>query len=199
MRNTQENQQKILNFIKEEIELHGYPPSVREICLGTGIKSTSTVHTHLNHLEEQGLIRRASSKTRALEVTDGSMAKGRSIPLVGKVTAGLPILAIENIEDYLILPQSMVGRGDMFCLRVEGESMIDAGIYDGDILVIRQQNTADNGEIVVAMIEDEATVKRIFYEKNRVRLQPENPTMSPIYAQEVTVLGKVTDLIRHFR
>ena len=199
MRESKNNQQKILEFIKQEIELRGYPPSVREICAATGLKSTSTVHAHLNHLEQQGLIRRDPTKPRALEVTDGSRTRGRSIPLVGRVTAGQPILAIENIEDYLVLPQSMVGRDEMFCLRVQGESMIDAGIYDGDILVIRQQNTADNGEIVVAMIEDEATVKRIFYEKNRVRLQPENPTMSPIYAQEVTVLGKVTDLIRHFR
>ncbi len=198
MRDAKQNQQKILDFIKQEIESRGYPPSVREICAATGLKSTSTVHVHLNHLEEQGLIRRDPTKPRALEITDGSRARGRSIPLVGRVTAGLPILAIENIEDYLVLPQSLVGRDEMFCLRVQGESMIDAGIYDGDILVVRQQNTAENGEIVVAMIDDEATVKRIFYERDGVRLQPENPTMAPIYAPEVTVLGKVTDLLRHF-
>ena len=198
MRESKNNQQRILEFIKQEIELRGYPPSVREICAATGLKSTSTVHAHLNHLEQQGLIRRDPTKPRALEVTDGSRTRGRSIPLVGRVTAGQPILAIENIEDYLVLPQSMVGRDEMFCLRVQGESMIDAGIYDGDILVVRQQNTAENGEIVVALIEDEATVKRIFYEDDRVRLQPENPTMSPIYAPEVMVLGKVTDLLRHF-
>ena len=133
----------------------------------------------------------------ALEVIDGTQARGRSIPLVGRVTAGQPILAIENIEDYLVLPQSLVGLDELFCLRVQGESMIGAGIFDGDILVVRRQETAENGEIVVAMIDDEATVKRIYYEDGRVRLQPENPTMEPIYADEVTVLGKVTDLFRH--
>ena len=197
MRDPKQNQQKILDFIKREIELKGYPPSVREICTAVGLKSTSTVHAHLNHLEAQGLIRRDSTKPRALEVIDGTQARGRSIPLVGRVTAGQPILAIENIEDYLVLPQSLVGLDELFCLRVQGESMIGAGIFDGDILVVRRQETAENGEIVVAMIDDEATVKRIFYEDGRVRLQPENPTMQPIYADEVTVLGKVTDLFRH--
>ena len=143
------------------------------------------------------MIRRDSTKPRALEVIDGTQVRGRSIPLVGRVTAGQPILAIENIEDYLMLPQSLVGLDELFCLRVQGESMIGAGIFDGDILVVRRQETAENGEIVVAMIDDEATVKRIYYEDGRVRLQPENPTMDPIYADEVTVLGKVTDLFRH--
>ena len=164
MRASQENQQKILNFIKREIEMKGYPPSVREICTGVGLKSTSTVHAHLNHLEQQGLIRRDSTKPRALEVLDGSQGRGRSVPLVGRVTAGLPILATQNIEEYLVLPQEMLGSDELFCLRVQGESMIDVGILDGDIIVVRQQETAENGEIVVAMIEDEATVKRIFYE-----------------------------------
>ena len=198
MRSAQQNQQKILNFIKKEIEQKGYPPSVREICAGVGLKSTSTVHAHLNHLEQQGLIRRDSTKPRALEVIDGTQARGRSVPLVGKVTAGLPILAIENIEEYLTLPQDMVGRDELFCLRVQGESMIEAGILDGDIIVVRQQDSAENGEIVVAMIEDEATVKRIFYEKSRVRLQPENRFMDPIYAENVQVVGKVTALFRQF-
>ena len=198
MRSAQQNQQKILNFIKKEIEQKGYPPSVREICAGVGLKSTSTVHAHLNHLEQQGLIRRDSTKPRALEVIDGTQARGRSVPLVGKVTAGLPILAIENIEEYLTLPQDMVGRDELFCLRVQGESMIEAGILDGDIIVVRQQDSAENGEIVVAMIEDEATVKRIFYEKSRVCLQPENRFMDPIYAENVQVIGKVTALFRQF-
>ena len=198
MRTSQENQQKILNFIKREIEMKGYPPSVREICAGVGLKSTSTVHAHLNHLEQQGLIRRDSTKPRALEVLDGSQGRGRSVPLVGRVTAGLPILATQNIEEYLVLPQEMLGSDDLFCLRVQGESMIDVGILDGDIIVVRQQETAENGEIVVAMIEDEATVKRIFYEPERVRLQPENATMEPIYADSVSVLGKVTALFRQF-
>ncbi len=198
MRSAHENQQKILDFIKKEIEQKGYPPSVREICVGVGLKSTSTVHAHLNHLEQQGLIRRDSTKPRALEVIDGTQARGRNVPLVGRVTAGLPILAIENIEEYLTLPQGMLGQDDLFCLRVQGESMIEVGILDGDIIVVREQNNAENGEIVVAMIEDEATVKRIYYEKNRVRLQPENRFMDPIYADSVQVIGKVTALFRQF-
>ena len=199
MRASHENQQKILDFIKAEIEEKGYPPSVREICAAVGLRSTSTVHAHLNHLEEQGLIRRDSTKPRALEVLDGSHARGRSVPLVGRVTAGQPILAVENIEDYLMLPQSMLGKEDLFCLRVQGESMIDAGILDGDIVVLRQQDYAENGDIVVAMTdEDEATLKRIFYEDGRVRLQPENQTMEPIFTDSVTVLGKLVALIRQF-
>ena len=199
MRASHENQQKILDFIKAEIDDKGYPPSVREICAAVGLRSTSTVHAHLNHLEAQGLIRRDSTKPRALEVLDGSHARGRSVPLVGRVTAGMPILAVENIEDYLTLPREIVGKDDLFCLRVQGESMIDIGILDGDIVVLRQQDTAENGEIVVAMTrDDEATLKRIFYEDGHVRLQPENKTMSPIYADTVTVLGKLTALIRQF-
>lgn len=198
MRASQKNQQRILEFIKKEIEQKGYPPSVREICAGVGLKSTSTVHAHLNHLEQQGLIRRDSTKPRALEVIDGTQARGRSVPLVGRVTAGLPILAIENIEEHLMLPQDMVGQDDLFCLRVQGESMIEVGILDGDIIVVREQNNAENGEIVVAMIEDEATVKRIYFEKTRIRLQPENRYMEPIYAQNVQVVGKVVALFRQF-
>ena len=198
MRASEQNRQKILDFIKHEIEMKGYPPSVREICQAVGLKSTSTVHAHLNHLEDQGLIRRDSTKPRALEVLDGSQQRGRSVPLVGRVTAGLPILAVENIEDYLVLPQNMLGRDEMFCLRVQGESMIDAGIMDGDIVVLRKQDTAENGEIVVALVDDEATLKRIFYEEDRVRLQPENTTMDPIYVESATVLGKLTALIRQF-
>ena len=198
MRSAQENQQKILDFIKKEIEQKGYPPSVREICAGVGLKSTSTVHAHLNHLEQQGLIRRDSTKPRALEIIDGTQARGRSVPLVGKVTAGLPILAIENIEEYLMLPQDRFGGDELFCLRVQGESMIEAGILDGDVIVVRSQSSAENGEIVVAMIEDEATVKRIYYEKKRVRLQPENHFMEPIYAENVQVIGKVIALFRQF-
>ena len=198
MRSSEENQKKILEFIKKEIEQKGYTPSVREICAAVGLKSTSTVHAHLNHLEAQGLIRRDSTKPRALEVLDGSHARGRSVPLVGQVTAGLPILAVENIEDYLTLPQSMLGQDEVFCLRVQGESMIEIGILDGDIIAVRTQDTAENGDIVVAMIEEEATLKRIFYEDHRVRLQPENSQMSPIYADHVTVLGKLIALFRKF-
>ena len=198
MRASAENQKKILDFIRREIEEKGYPPSVREICAAVGLKSTSTVHAHLNALEKKGYIRRDSTKPRALEVLDNSVSRGRTVPLVGRVTAGLPILAIENIEDYLTLPQHMVGMDDLFCLRVQGESMIEIGILDGDIIVVRQQDDAVNGEVVVALIEDEATVKRIFYEETQVRLQPENRYMDPIYADSVQVLGKVVALFRQF-
>ena len=198
MRSSRDNQQKILAFIKSEIDLKGYPPSVREICAAVGLKSTSTVHAHLNHLEEQGLIRRDPTKPRALEVTDGTQGRGRSVPLVGRITAGQPVLAVENIEDYLVLPQSMLGRDDIFCLRVQGESMIEAGILYGDIVLLRQQDAAENGDIVAALVEDEATLKRIFYEKGHVRLQPENPAMDPIIVPDAQVLGKLVALIRQF-
>lgn len=198
MRASEENQMKILDFIRQEIEEKGYPPSVREICSAVGLKSTSTVHAHLNNLEKRGLIRRDATKPRALEVLDNSIARGRNVPLVGKVTAGLPILAIENIEDYLTLPQNMVGSDDLFCLRVQGESMIEIGILDGDIIVVREQSDAVNGEVVVALIDDEATVKRIFYEDDRIRLQPENRYMDPIYTDHAQVLGKVVALFRQF-
>ncbi len=198
MRSAQQNQQRILDFIKSEIEDKGYPPSVREICAAVGLRSTSTVHAHLNHLEAQGLIRRDSTKPRALEVLDGSHARGRSVPLVGRVTAGMPILAVENIEDYLMLPQNLLGKDDIFCLRVQGDSMIEAGILDGDIVVLRQQDSAENGDIGVALVEDEATLKRIFYEDGRVRLQPENSAMKPIYVDRAAVLGKLLALIRQF-
>lgn len=198
MRASEENQNKILSFIRSEIEEKGYPPSVREICAAVGLKSTSTVHAHLNNLEKKGLLRRDATKPRAMEVLDDSLPRGRSVPLVGRVTAGQPILAVENIEDYLTLPQTMLGRDDYFCLRVSGVSMIEAGILDGDIIVVRQQDEAENGEIVVAMIDDEATVKRIFFEPDHIRLQPENRTMEPIYTDHAQVLGKVVALLRQF-
>lgn len=192
----EESRAKILSFIKDEIQTKGYPPSVREICQAVGFKSTSSVHGYLRDLEREGLLRRDATKPRAMELTDNP--KGRIVPLVGRVTAGIPILAEENIEDEIVLPQEMVRGEDVFALRVEGTSMIEAGILNGDVVVVRRQANADNGDIVVAMIEDEATVKRIFYEEQRVRLQPENCTMDPIYAEEVTVLGKVVALFREF-
>ena len=198
MRSSEQSQRKILDFIKREIELKGYPPSVREICHAVGLKSTSTVHAHLNQLEDRGMIRRDPTKPRALEVLDNPLSRGRTVPLVGRVTAGQPILAVENIEDYIVFPQDMLGRDELFALHVQGESMIEAGIMDGDIVVVHKQDDAENGDIVVAMLGDEATVKRIFYEKDGVRLQPENPTMKPIYAPSVEVLGKVTALFRQF-
>ena len=191
------SQRRILEFIKKEIELKGYPPSVREICEAANLKSTSTVHGHLEQLEKRGLIRRDSTKPRAMEVLENPLSKGRSVPLVGRVTAGIPILAEENIEDYIVLPQDLVGAEDeLFALRVRGESMIRAGILNGDYIIVRKQSHADNGDIVVAMIEDEATVKRIFFERDGVRLQPENPYFDPIYSRKVQVVGKVTALFR---
>ena len=192
----EESRTKILSFIKDEIQNKGYPPSVREICQAVGFKSTSSVHAHLRDLEREGLLRRDATKPRAMELTDNP--RGRVVPLVGRVTAGIPILAQENVEDEIVLPHDMVRGEDVFALRVEGVSMIEAGILDGDIVVVRKQADAVNGDIVVAMIEDEATVKRIFYEEHRVRLQPENRTMDPIYAEEVTVLGRVVALFREF-
>ncbi len=199
MRSSEQNQQKILDFIRSEIETKGYPPSVREICAAVGLKSTSSVHMHLTQLEKQGIIRRDATKPRALELLDSPMSRGRSVPLVGKITAGLPILAVENIEDYLIIPQNLVGQDkEMFALRVQGESMIEAGILDGDIVVVRSQEQADNGDIVVALIEDEATLKRIFYEDGHVRLQPENHAMEPIIVEHADVRGKLVALVRRF-
>ena len=195
---TSDKQTAILEFIRSEIEQKGYPPSVREICSAVGLKSTSSVHAHLTQLEKKGLLRRDPTKPRAMEVLDGPVSRGRSVPLVGRVTAGLPILATENIEEYLVLPQSLQGRGDLFALRVPGESMIEAGIEDGDIVVLRRQETAENGEIVVAMIDDEATLKRIYYEDGHVRLQPENAAMEPIYADEVVILGRLLALFRQY-
>ncbi len=196
MRDASEKKMQILDFIRREIDDKGYPPSVREICLAVGLKSTSTVHAHLNRLEEEGYIRRDATKPRALELTDTATVRGRSVPLVGRVTAGMPILAQQNIEEYYMLPQNLVGGDEVFILSVQGESMIEAGILDGDFVIVRRQSRAENGDIVVAMIDDEATVKRIFYEKTRVRLQPENSAMQPIYAREVTVLGRVIALFR---
>lgn len=189
----------ILNYIRQEIEQKGYPPSVREICAAVGLKSTSSVHAHLTQLEKKGLIRRDSTKPRALEVLDSPLSRGRAIPLIGRVTAGLPILATENIEDYLVMPQYLLGRDEMFALRVQGESMIEAGILDGDIILLRRQDDADNGDIVVALIGEEATVKRIFYEDKHVRLQPENRAMKPIILDEPPqVLGRLIALFRQF-
>lgn len=196
MRDASEKKMQILDFIRREIDDKGYPPSVREICLAVGLKSTSTVHAHLNRLEEEGYIRRDATKPRALELTDTATVRGRSVPLVGRVTAGMPILAQQNIEEYYMLPQNLVGGDEVFILSVQGESMIEAGILDGDFVIVRRQSHAENGDIIVAMIDDEATVKRIFYEKTRVRLQPENSAMQPIYARDVTVLGRVIALFR---
>ena len=199
MRSGGENQQKILDFIRSEIETKGYPPSVREICAAVGLRSTSSVHMHLTQLEKKGLIRRDATKPRALELLDSPLSKARTVPLVGKVTAGQPILAIENIEDQLIIPNDLAAMDtELFALRVQGESMIEAGILDGDIVIVHSQERAENGDIIVALIGDEATLKRIYYENGHVRLQPENHTMAPIIIPRAEVRGKVVALVRRF-
>lgn len=201
-------QQQILDFIRSELNLRGYPPSVREIGEAVGLSSSSTVHSHLAALEAKGFIRRDPTKPRALEVLDFrdtesgiDVGQVRAVPVVGQVAAGQPILAAENIESTLPLPVELVGDST-FILRVRGQSMVDAGILDGDFVVVRQQPTATDGDIVVAMVdvdssgEPEATVKRYFREADRIRLQPENAAMDPIYSRDVTVLGKVVALFR---
>ncbi|MBW8348974.1 transcriptional repressor LexA [Bacillus sp. IITD106] len=196
-------QQDILDFIKLEVKSKGYPPSVREIGEAVGLASSSTVHGHLARLENKGLIRRDPTKPRAIEIIqpeEDSIPRHKTVnvPLVGKVTAGLPISAIENIEEYFPLPEQLAPADDhVFMLEIVGESMIEAGILDGDYVIVRQQSTANNGEIVVAMTdENEATVKRFFKEKDYFRLQPENSNMEPIILREVSILGKVIGLYR---
>ena len=201
-RDLTDRQRQILDFIKAEVRRVGFPPTVRDIGAAVGLSSSSTVHSHLAALEAKGLIRRDPSKPRALEVTghnddlrevDYSV---RRLPLVGQVAAGAPILAAENIEQTMTLPVELVHDDSTFILKVKGESMIEAGILDGDFVVVRQQATADNGDIVVAMIEDEATVKTFYREADRIRLQPENSSMDPIYATDLSILGKVVAVFR---
>ena len=194
-----DNQQRILDYIKSEIQTKGYPPSVREIAQAVGLKSTSTVHGHLQRLEKRGLLHRDAMKPRAMEVTgDPNFVRNNStaVPVLGRVTAGLPILAEENLDEYVAIPEIMLGDGEHFILLVRGDSMIEAGILDGDYIVVKKCSDALNGEIVVAMIDDSATVKRFYKEDGHFRLQPENSSMAPIYADEVTVLGKVVSLYR---
>ena len=202
-------QAAIYDYIRTYTEDHGYPPSVREIGSAVGLKSPSTVHMHLKALEELSLIRRDPKKPRTIDVTksqDDSPKLGTvvedlgantiSLPLVGRVAAGMPILAEQNIEENLVLPTSIVGDASSFILRVHGDSMINAGIFNGDYIVVKEQQDAHNGEIVVALVGDSATVKTFYREKNRVRLQPENDAMQPIYVTDPVILGKVTALIR---
>jgi len=195
-----QRQTEILSFIKQAIRRKGYPPSVREIGDAVGLMSSSTVHGHLQTLEDKGYIRRDPVKPRAIEVLDNSHdaieKKVVQVPIVGRVTAGQPILAQENIEDTFPLPLELVNDDQVFFLKVRGESMINAGILNGDLILVRQQSTAINGEIVVALIGDEATVKRFYREKTLIRLQPENSLMEPIYSQDVTILGKVIGVFR---
>jgi repressor LexA len=197
-------QQEILDFIKKEVQTKGYPPSVREIGEAVGLASSSTVHGHLARLESKGLIRRDPTKPRAIEILDSEFTTNIpksnvvNVPVIGKVTAGQPITAVENVEEYFPLPDRLVSPDDqVFMLEIMGDSMIEAGILDGDYVIARQQQTANNGDIVVAMTdENEATVKRFFKEKDYVRLQPENSNMEPIILRNVTILGKVIGVYR---
>ncbi len=195
-------QQKILRFIQQELMRKGYPPSVREIGEAVGLSSSSTVHAHLERLEQLGYIRRDPTKPRAIEVLTGDsptlLPPVTAVPVVGRVTAGEPILAEQNIEEYFPLPKDFLRYEDVFILKIRSESMIEAGIFDGDLVLVKRDNNANNGDIVVALLGDEATVKRFYKEKNRFRLQPENSTMEPIYTDDCLVLGKVIGLIRRF-
>lgn len=196
-------QNDILKFIKSEVRKKGYPPSVREIGEAVGLASSSTVHGHLTRLEKKGFIRRDPTKPRAIEIMDTSMAANVPksgaihVPVIGKVTAGQPITAVENIEEYLPMPERLASEDNVFILNVEGESMINAGIYDGDMVIVKQQPNAENGDIIVAMTDEyEATVKRFYKESDHIRLKPENPTMEPIILDDVTILGKVIGVFR---
>ena len=193
-------QQQVLDYIKEEILKRGYPPAVREICEAVGLKSTSSVHAHLESLEKKGYIRRDPTKPRAIEIVDDGFQTIRqemtSIPIVGTVAAGQPILAQQNISGYFPLPVEMVPNSETFVLKVKGDSMINIGIYDGDQIFVECTNTARNGDVVVALIEDSATVKTFYAENGHYRLQPENDTMDPIIVNEVKILGKVFGVFR---
>ncbi len=196
-------QEQILEYIKKEILEKGYPPTVREICETVHLKSTSSVHSHLNSLERNGFIRRDPTKPRAIEICDDSFQMVRtemtSLPVVGRVAAGEPILAQENIEDYFPVPADLVPSGESYALRVRGESMINAGIMDGDLIMVNSVNSASNGDIVVALIDDSATVKTFYKEKDHIRLQPENDTMDPIIVDNCVILGKVWAVFRYMR
>jgi repressor LexA len=200
--NLTKRQQEILDFIKRYSLRHGYPPTVRDIGKAVGLASSSTVHQHLANLERLGLIRRDPSKPRALELLDRAVQEVRSVvrpqglPLLGSVAAGQPVLAEENIEDYVDVPDAAGGRNGTFLLRVRGESMKNAGIIDRDLVVVRSQEHASDGEIIVALVGEEATVKRYFRESDHVRLQPENEAMEPIRSRDVRVLGRVVGVMR---
>ncbi len=196
-------QQEILNYIKEEILKKGYPPTVREICETVNLKSTSSVHSHLETLEKNGYIRRDPTKPRAIEICDDSFQMVRtemiSLPVIGNVAAGQPIFAEENVQEYFPVPAEVVPPGDSFILNVRGDSMINVGIFDGDRVFVNVCDTAANGEIVVALIDDSATVKTFYKEKGHIRLQPENDTMEPIIVDDCHILGRVFGVFRFYR
>lgn len=195
-------QQEILDYIKEEILKRGYPPSVREICEAVHLKSTSSVHSHLETLEKNGYIRRDPTKPRAIEICDDSFQMIRTemvnLPIIGQVAAGMPILAEENVESYFPVPAEFVPHGESFILNVKGDSMINAGIYSGDKIFVNACSSARNGDMVVALIDDSATVKTFYKEEGHIRLQPENDTMEPIIVDDCQILGKVFGVFRIF-
>jgi repressor LexA len=196
-------QQEIFDFIKKYSAGHGYPPTVRDIGKAVGLASSSTVHAHLANLEKLGLVRRDPTKPRAIELLDRAVDAAKNavtgqsgLPLVGRVAAGVPITAEENIEEYIDVPPILGGDEGQFILAVQGDSMVDAGILNGDYVVVRPQDTAVDGEIIVALVEEEATVKRFFRESDHIRLQPENKTMDPIIVRDVSILGRVVGVFR---
>ena len=193
-------QTEILEYIKSQILNKGYPPSVRDICTAVNLKSTSSVHAHLETLEKNGYIRRDPTKPRAIEIIDDNFNLTRrevvNVPLIGQVAAGQPLLAVENITSYFPIPAEFIPKEEVFMLNVKGESMVNAGIYDDDQIIVKQQSTASNGEIVVALVDDSATVKRFYKENGHIRLQPENDFMEPIIVDSCEIIGKVIGLIR---
>lgn len=196
-------QQEILEYMKAQILSKGYPPSVREICEAVKLKSTSSVHSHLETLEKNGYIRRDSTKPRAIEIVDDEFNLTRrdlvSVPVVGSVAAGEPLLAVENITEYFPIPAEYMPSEESFILVVKGDSMVNVGVYSGDKIIVKKTNTASNGDMVVALVDDSVTVKTFYKEKNHFRLQPENDAMEPIILDKVEVIGKVIGLIRMYR
>ncbi|MGD9567882.1 MAG: transcriptional repressor LexA [Sedimentibacter sp.] len=200
-----DKQIKIIEYIKDELTLRGYPPSIREICKAVGLSSTSSVHAHLNTLEEKGYLKKGNNKRRALELIDAddiccNLPKKEivNIPIIGTVTAGQPILAVENVDDTLPISIDFVGNKESYVLKVRGESMIEAGILDGDFVIVNSQNTAKNGDIVVVLIDEEATVKAFYKEKDHIRLQPRNSAMDPILVKDPYILGVVKAVVRKY-
>ena len=198
-----QKQSEILEYIKSQILNKGYPPSVRDICTAVNLKSTSSVHAHLESLEKNGYIRRDPTKSRTIEIIDDNFNLSRrevvNIPLLGQVAAGQPLLAVENITNYFPIPAEYLPNEDTFMLKVKGDSMVNMGIYDGDQIIVKKQNTAHNGEVIVALVDDSATVKRFYKEEGHIRLQPENDTMDPIIVDDCQILGKVFGVLRFFR
>lgn len=195
-----DKQKEILDFMKSQILAKGYPPSVREICEAVNLRSTSSVHAHLETLEKNGYIRRDPTKPRAIEIIDDEFGLTRrdmvNIPIVGTVAAGQPLLAVENVLDYFPIPVDMLPNKELFMLRVKGDSMVNMGIFEGDTIIVARQDTASNGEVVVALVDDSATVKRFYKEQGHYRLQPENDSMEPIIVDRCQIIGKVVGLVR---